>query len=257
MQTIYRISDGGYKKLKLADKKICLESYLKAFPNVPLIIICDNCHPETIQMVKEHTQCEIIETSLGNSGSFRKALEIALDYNDTVYLPEDDYVYNILSNKDLEQVVNEGIKIADYVTLYDHTDKYGKIYNFGEVSKVMRTSSTHWKATISTTMTFAAMVETLKIDKKVWLKYTNENTPKDHECFCELNRLVVSSIPGLSYHIDTTDECEDWVFEILSNEYKDQLGPLFPEFNYPETLARQLMIMRSLIYIMDQQITCK
>ena len=45
MTTLYRISDGGYKKDKLefADKFYCLENYIEVFGKENLIVFADNC----------------------------------------------------------------------------------------------------------------------------------------------------------------------------------------------------------------------
>ena len=70
--------------------------------------------------------------------------------------------------------------IADYVTLYDHPDKYMDhdkggpnpyISNGGEVTRLVKTDNSHWKLTNSTTMTFASKVNTLKQDRDIWMKH--------------------------------------------------------------------------------------
>jgi glycosyltransferase involved in cell wall biosynthesis len=116
----------------------------------------------------EKMKLKIIESNLGNSGSFVSALELAvkLPPDDMVYFVEDDYIHKA----DAVKVLAEAIPFADYVTVYDHPDKYGPYYDGGEVSKVFRTKSSHWRFTQSTTMTFAAQVKTLQEDLEYYCK---------------------------------------------------------------------------------------
>ena len=100
---------------------------------------------------------------------------------------------------------------TDYVTLYDHPDKYAEgcveinpyCKFFGEKTILFRTQNHHWKITNSTTMTFGTFVDTLKRDKEVFWKYTTENIPKDFLLFIELgkeDKLLSSPVPSLSTH---------------------------------------------------------
>lgn len=114
--------------------------------------------------------------------------------------------------------------MADYVTLYDHPDKYSDaegnspnphVTQGGEVSRVVRTASTHWKQTNSTTMTFAARVKTLKEDQETWWNCTKDALPDDFNAFQMLlnrepsqqspspsRRVLINSIPGFATHAE-------------------------------------------------------
>ena len=177
LYTLYRISDGGNKKDKLphADKIYCLKNFISTFGKDNLIVFADNCSDETKENIKS-LGIEFISISLGNSLSFLYILDFALknfQETDAVYFVEDDYLHLPGS----KTILLEGLEIADYVTLYDHPDKYidfdkgGPNYyiaNGGEKSIVMATKSSHWKNTNSTTMTFAASVAVLKKDYAIW-----------------------------------------------------------------------------------------
>jgi hypothetical protein len=120
----YRISDKGNPKDKLpwADKYFCLLNALQKFGNENFYIIADNCSSKTIDFIKSQ-QVLIEETSLGNSASFLYMIDkIIKNHNpdDYVYLLEDDYIH--LPNS--KRILLEGLEIADYVSLYDHPDKY-------------------------------------------------------------------------------------------------------------------------------------
>ena len=108
--------------------------------------------------------------------------------------------------------MDEGLQYADYVTLYDHPDKYIKganpeIVDIGEQTILFKTNGSHWKYTNSTTGTFACKQKTLKEDYDVWIKFYNECSVGwwDYLSFKELrsikNRKIASSIPGRSSHM--------------------------------------------------------
>lgn len=231
MKLYYRISDNSYEKTKLAGatKEKCLQNFLQSFGSVldgNLYVIADNCGAETIQMLSDKN-LNIIQTSLGNAGSLKRSIEMALSDcqpDELVYFCEDDYLHKNISPVLLE----EGIKRADYVTLYDHPDKYMPEYNFGEFSKVIKTRSSHWRYTISTCMTFGTKAGTLKEDLDIWLKHISGNHPHDHLVFSELGKVkrrrLAVCIPGSACHTDLeystrTNKMliEPWAIEELSN----------------------------------------
>ena len=215
MKLYYRISDNSYKKQKLigATKEVCLANFCIAFQDVifqnitagvkpPLTIIADMCEDETISMLKQ-TGLPLIRTANGNAGSLKFALELALSENkddELVYFVEDDYLHLKNSSKLLE----EGIKRSDYVTLYDHPDKYTRLYDGGEISKVIKTASSHWRYTISTCMTFATKIKTLREDKSIWDEFVSDEHPHDHFIFKKLSeekrRRLAVCIPGSACH---------------------------------------------------------
>ena len=251
MKIFYRISDKSYDKSKLigATKEVCLMNFCKAFAGVvfegfdpsdksyvpPMRIIADNCERKTIKMLNK-TGLPVTLTIEGNAGSFRKAFEMALeeDDNEFVYFCEDDYLH-LGSAPDL---LKEGIKRSDYVTLYDHPDKYTRYYNGGEFSKVIKTASSHWRYTLSTCMTFGAKVKTLREDKDIWLddELTGKDHPHDHFIFtkiAEKNRRVAVCIPGVACHVDMTFSgtvnymlMEQWAIDMMVDELSNELDDI-------------------------------
>jgi len=127
---IYRISDAGYKKEKptYINNETCLRNAVTIFPCkiYEWLLIADNCSTETITMIEKYVPREnILEVSIGHgAGTFNLALNKALAYdNDTiVYFLENDYLHLPSSDKILFEGFELGV--ADYVTLYDHPDKY-------------------------------------------------------------------------------------------------------------------------------------
>ena len=223
IKVLYRISDKSNPKNKIpnATKKNCLVNAINVFGGDNLTVFADNCGQETIEMITS-LGLEPIEISLGNSKSWIHVAEYAIEnYSDDqiVYLLEDDYLHLDTSPKCIE----EGLAIADYVSLYDHPDKYinGEeggnplVKKGGEQTRVMLTASSHWKKTNSTTMTFACTRKTLKEDLKVWKHYTRKKIPKDFKAFKHLtgvgglyfniigkNRVLISPIPSQATHAE-------------------------------------------------------
>jgi len=221
MKIIYRISDAGYKKIKpsFINNENCLKNALFVFPleKHDWSIIADNTSEQTNIMMEKYLPSESIYfTSIGSgAGTFNFALDksLQLDENDIVYFLENDYIHKSNSDTVLLEVFDIG---GDYVSLYDHPDKYipanrgGNPFiedDGGELTKVYLSNSCHWKLTNSTTMTFASKVSTLKHDQEILRKWTNMgNYPRDFDMFMELRengKSLVTPIPGYSTHGET------------------------------------------------------
>lgn len=226
MKIIYRISDVGYKKEKpnYVNNYNCLKNALEVFSNDEWIIIADNVSNETKLMIENlfaslfpesSTKYKVLNVSVGHgAGTFNLALNESLKFeeDEIVYFLENDYIHREESNLAIRDAFSLG---ADYVSLYDHPDKYIPAnrggnplvdVDGGELTKVFLGKKSHWKLTNSTTMTFAAKVKTLKEDESVLRKWTNTKHPHDMQMFFELRekgRTLVSSIPGYSTHGET------------------------------------------------------
>jgi hypothetical protein len=219
MKVLYRISDCGNIKSKpdyVNNKKLMFLHFLKTFKNNDIYVFADNTSDELYNYLTENFNNEkLFKISLGNSRSFMHCLDFAIenfDHNEIIYLAEDDYVYT----KKAAQIIEEGLIIADYTTGYDHPDKYMNypesgpnpfIQNGGETTKVLITNNSHWKITNSTTMTFAASVDTLIQDYDIFKRNCLASGPDDFKLFCDLaqikNRKLISSIPSVSTHGET------------------------------------------------------
>lgn len=161
-----------------------------------LIIFGDRVSEQGQEMLK--TMCdEFVEvTQHGNAESCREAWNYAMQYDPEtiVYFLEDDYLHR----PGWIPVMLEGFERVDYVSMYDHPDKYD-----GRQTRMFVTESTHWKIPISTTMTFATTVEVMSEDLEMWKKYAQSGTPTAHYAFIELNkqgRTLGTPIPGYSTH---------------------------------------------------------
>lgn len=206
MKIFYRISDNSYPKLKLpgTDKRVCFENFREEFSQDDITVIADCCSEETLSWL---TGVKVLQFSgdnwLGNAGCLRKSISLSKGLEDKLYFVEDDYLHK----KGARDVLLEGFEKGDYVTVFDHPDKYMPEYHYGEVCKISRTESSHWKETISTTMTFATTRKVLNEDLDVWREFTEGFHPHDHFIFYKLKekgRKLVCSIPGWACHTDLT-----------------------------------------------------
>lgn len=166
-----------------------LENLLNTFQDYKIICIADNCDEEIINFLKTKQFYKLKITNLGNARSFNHLIQKELpfiDDNDIVYFAEDDYRYTPNASKVLE----EGIKLFDYVTLYDHPDKYG-IYPFAinplvpigklsERTQIYKGSSYIWRTTNSTTMSFGCYAKIIKQDWYIWNFFSKvSKVPRD------------------------------------------------------------------------------
>jgi len=219
MKIIYRISDSGYNKVKpkYINNRNCLWNAVNTFQDVAFedwAVIADNVSEETDVIIQSYIPRESIEyVSVGHgAGTFNLALDKALtfDDNEIVYFIENDYLHLPNSKKVIEEGLNE-IE-ADFVSLYDHPDKYidganPYVNGGGEITKVMLSKSSHWKITNSTTMTFASKVKTLRKTENILREYTQGSYPRDFDMFVHLYNsahYLITPIPGYSTHGETT-----------------------------------------------------
>lgn len=218
MKVYYRLSNknAGISKDKLphATKEYCLNNCVNVFGKEAITVVGDNLNKETEQMVKD-LSLELVKVSNGSgAGTFRDALNLAVQENrddEVIYLLEDDFLHTPNANK----IIEEGVKTFNmYVTGYDHLDKYINkdfggnpfIEDGGEVTRVVKSESSHWKITNSTVMSFAATVGRLKKDKELLDKFSSSSITDSFGFFLTLAREkgigCLSSIPGVSTHVE-------------------------------------------------------
>jgi len=145
---------------------------------------------------------ELFTTNHGSSLlSYRDLLKyvknIEMDGDDLIYFIENDYLH-------LEGWVEKLVDLfscyesLNYVSLYDHNDKYMPIYN-DLSSKILTSNTHHWRTTPSTCGTFAISRNLFDQDYDIW-----ESAVGDHNTFLYLNderqRYVLTPIPGLATH---------------------------------------------------------
>jgi len=228
MKVYYRLSNqsaGGYKnKLPHATKEHCLRNTIKVFGEDSVVVIGDTLNEKTLTMVRS-CGVRLVEVSNGNgSDTFRAALDLAIEENgdtEIVYLLEDDFLHLPAS----ANLIEEALSMYDaYVTTYDHPDKYldkdrgGNpfVESGGEVTRLIRTRSSHWKMTNSTVMTFATTRKRLVEDRDLLYKCSSNNITDSFQFFLALAQEkgipCLSSVPGTSSHIETAwlSPLTDW-----------------------------------------------
>ncbi len=123
---------------------------------------------------------------------------IPMDSGDLIYFVENDYLH---TDNWIEKTLElfKYYPVMNYVSLYDHQDKYCLPMYDNLVSKVFITPSHHWRTTPSTCGTFLTTRKIFEEDFDVWF-----NAEGDHPTFLKLNsergRFVVTPLPGFSTH---------------------------------------------------------
>ena len=160
MKIIYRISDGGYNKIKphYVSKRGVFLHFLKVFKTYDIYVVADNVSSDTYDFLLSYISPEkLFRTSLNNAGAFMFSVNFAINMfsdKDKVYFAEDDYIYT----RNAPQIIEEGLSIAEYSSGYDHPDKYinysdGGPNPFislgGELTRVLISENSHWKNTNS------------------------------------------------------------------------------------------------------------
>lgn len=124
--------------------------------------------------------------------------EQPMDEGDVIYWVENDYMH-------LPGWVDKVVELystysgLEYVSLYDHNDKYIHPMYGDLVSKVVTTPTHHWRSTPSTCGTYMQSRKIFEEDYDIWV-----NAVGDHNTFLYLNetssRHVLTPIPGLATH---------------------------------------------------------
>ena len=131
------------------------------------------------------------------------------DDNDIIYLVEDDYMH-ISGWPIVLQNVYDMYDGVDYVSLYDHPDKYTQRYQ-GLSSQILVSNYCHWRTVPSSCGTFAGRVRTFKEDLDIHM-----GSLGDHNKFTLLaqrNRNMISAMPAFATHCVNpwTSPFRDWV----------------------------------------------
>jgi len=129
-----------------------------------------------------------------------------LDSEDIVYIVEDDYLHL----KGWDKILQEAFDTfnVDYVTLYDHPDKYFLQMYENLQSKILHTPSSHWRTTPSTCNTYSGKWKTFQKHWDTHVKYClpeSTHDGYDHTKFLDLwnqGSNLISSVPGYSTHTE-------------------------------------------------------
>ena len=228
MHVLYRISSNSYhkKRLSFATKEYCLSNFvdnvLTSSDKMTIIADCVNNElKETIDNYKA-SNIEILHKELGSNGSsflFQIDFAASLSDGEIILFQEDDYLYKSAcwpydSRITYHELTKEALQFAEYVSFYDHPDKYLSP-KFGgnkfitdqgvENTGIFRTKNSHWKFTNSTTCTFATTSDVIRQDQKIWKTFCSGKHPHDFQSFLALGlrgRKLATSLPGRSTHTE-------------------------------------------------------
>ena len=135
------------------------------------------------------------------------------DNEDLIYILENDYLHKSDWVSKIRNLY-ESHKDLDYITLYDHGDKYTYSMYDNLKSKIIVSKDHHWRSTPSTCGSY---ITTKKIIMQDYDDHTGVTTPiTDHNKWLFLaatkNRKVFSALPGLSTHcmIQFLSPAVDW-----------------------------------------------
>ena len=201
-------NSAGKQRPEWFDREKIFDSFQKTFNDkVTYTAFFDNANGKDHFIFNKNVN--IIETTAGGEAkSFTNVLNYVIKQNykedDIIYFVEDDYLHQI----GWVDILLEGVNQigADYYTLYDHPDKYYLPMYEELQSKIIATSTIHWRTTPSTTCTFACKFKTLKKYIDLHLKFCSEGYTKDHQMFTELwaqGSNLISCIPGYAAHVET------------------------------------------------------
>lgn len=158
-------------------------------------------------------------------GDGDKSFLCVLDYirsqvypdNTIVYCLEDDYPHrpgwDTVLREGLAPLTPEWIKF-DYVTLYDHLDKYTWPMYKDLTARLAISPSVHWRTVPSTTNTWCCLAKTLRKDFDVFWAFKN----RDNDKFLTLGRqgrVIGSCIPGYSTHAHSEHISPRWPDQVI------------------------------------------
>ena len=195
--------------------------------------------------ISRHYLAGVPNVHIFDAGTEAKAFLALLDYifamgdgfndNTIIYVVEDDYLHR----PGWCHVLLDGLNMEDasYVTLYDHPDKYTPYYE-QLTSRIRIGRHCHWRTTPSTTNTFATRFSVLQKDLDLHrASATDCHVSRDHDRYqaltTERQRVLYSSIPGFSTHVDNTQLAPFTDWERLSSAYS--LAAKLPAADQPRT----------------------
>jgi hypothetical protein len=203
----YNVEGEGnkYNRPNWFDYEKCFVNLLNTIEdkNVDLHVIMDG---DSTGNFIENYKDKYILYSINAGGDYNSYLEtykyiktLNVGDNDLIYFLENDYLHTDNWVEEIVTLFQTYPQGLNYVSLYDHNDKYFLPMYDNLTSKIFTTSTRHWRTTPSTCGSYI-------IPKNIFIEDEDINTggPGDHDKFLHLNssknRFVLTPIPGLSTH---------------------------------------------------------
>jgi hypothetical protein len=202
----YNIEGSDYKNRPYwFDFEKCFNNLLNTIKgkNVDLHLIMDgDVDTNFVKNYKDNYILHLIDAK-SDQISFWETWKIvkqtSIDEKDLIYFLENDYLHMDNWVEEITKLFQTYPYGLNYVSLYDHNDKYFLPMYDDLVSKIYTTETRHWRTTPSTCGSFI-------IPKYIFEEDYNDHTSisGDHNKFLHLNKLkdrfILTPIPGLSTH---------------------------------------------------------
>jgi hypothetical protein len=235
LRCYYRFSDKA-RMGKGYSAKTCFLNFIEKFvpKNYEMTVIIDNCEKENIIFVEDlckKYEYNYLITNDGNSIGFLNTCKLALNNSeDTInYFIEADYIHRQNSRFALFDIFNNFAQ-DDYVSLYDHPDKYYPYFYNTNINMILRgyceieeyknfkseiyyLKSGWWRTTPTTCCTFACGTTNLKNNIHHIENCLNHDKPNDWILWKNLlseNKKLFTPIPSYSGHTVLMPTGIDW-----------------------------------------------
>lgn len=186
-----------YQNEPLKLHEYCLKSFVEAFKDcdIKVVFLCAFCNSEYNDLIERIVpfEYEIIHTALDINASCLNQYDLFLKSGeDKVLFQEYDYVWMPNTGQEVINATNH----FDFVTPYDHLDKYTT-----ELEPYVRVvGDRHWKQTVSTTATFATTKTNFERFNDLFYKWGY----LDHARWIEIGEnggKLFSPIPSIATHM--------------------------------------------------------
>lgn len=130
--------------------------------------------------------------------TFQYAFDSELKDGDLFYILENDYMHCPGWISKVFELYDSGIPV-DYLSLYDHRDKYFLPMYEGLQARLFHSQTHHWRTVPSTCGSFLVEISRFRSDFDIFLRWL-----KDYYLFDALinerKRVLLTPIPGLATH---------------------------------------------------------
>lgn len=202
----FNISGTDSRRPKWFDYEKCFQNLLSTInpETEKLYVIYDTSKGTDNWIFKYSDKFKLVEIQAGDDmTSFFKTVEyvdmLNLPDNELIYFLENDYLHKWNWTTKVYELFNS-FSGLNYVSLYDHLDKYVHPMYDDLVSKIFVTNMHHWRTTPSTCGSFIIDTNIFNLDKDILSTMRG-----DHNKFLWLNenrgRFVLTPIPSLSTHV--------------------------------------------------------
>jgi hypothetical protein len=190
-------------------------SILKCDKHLVLMLDGNELTSEYKRLAGSHLDDLYYLSGVGNCTAYLKLLDVIQMYRryDYFYISEDDYLYTENAFVEMLRALNS-IANIDYISLYDHPDRYNRHDNRSALKgdRIYLSGDWHWRTVESTCMTFGGHVTSFCKDLPTHRSFTiNYSYPHDRDIWHRSLRLssytfkrktLIAPIPSLATHME-------------------------------------------------------